>query len=93
MKKLFLSLIFSLFLISFLVGRADTTRADIDTVNIRYTSVKIEYGDSLDSISQEYNNLGISHEAYKESIMQINNMTEAKVHPGCFISVSYRADR
>ena len=51
MRKVFLAFIFTLFLISFLLGRANTTRAGMDTENIRYTSVKVEYGDSLESIS------------------------------------------
>ena len=60
MKKVFLTLIFTLFLISFLLGKADTGRASIDRENIRYTSVKVKYGDSLESISDEYNNTGMN---------------------------------
>ena len=90
MKKLFLTLIFTLFVISFLLGRADTTRAGIDRENIRYTSVKVRYGDSLDSISREYNNINISHEEYMKEIIKMNNMDSDKVHPGCYIVVAYK---
>ena len=54
MKNIFLTLIFTLFFISFLLGRADTTKAGIDRESIRYTSIKVEYGDSLDSVSNEH---------------------------------------
>ena len=80
-------------LISFLLGRANTTRAGMDTENIRYTSVKVEYGDSLESISEKYNNTGISNGEYIEQIMDMNGMDSNKVHPGCFILVSYKVDR
>ena len=68
MRKVFLAFIFTLFLISFLLGRANTTRAGMDTENIRYTSVKVEYGDSLESISEKYNNIGISNDEYSKYI-------------------------
>lgn len=93
MKKLFLTFIFALFLVSFLLGKVDTTRASMDRENIRYTSVKVKYGDSLDSISKEYNNTGMSHEEYIDSIMEMNRMDSDKVHPGCFILVSYKVER
>lgn len=93
MKKIFLTLIFTLFLISFLLGRADTGRASIDRENIRYTSVKVKYGDSLESISDEYNNTGMSQNDYIEQVMEMNGMDSTRVHPGCFILVSYRVDR
>lgn len=93
MKKIFLTLIFTLFLISFLLGRADTGRASIDRENIRYTSVKVKYGDSLESISDEYNNTGMSQNDYIEQVMEMNGMDSTGVHPGCFILVSYRVDR
>ena len=93
MKKIFLTLIFTLFLISFLLGRADTGRASIDRENIRYTSVKVKYGDSLESISNEYNNTGMSQNEYIEQVMEMNGMDSTRVHPGCFILVSYRVDR
>ena len=93
MKKIFLTLIFTLFLISFLLGRADTGRASIDRENIRYTSVKVKYGDSLESISNEYNNTGMSQNDYIEQIMEMKGIDSTRVHPGCFILVSYRVDR
>ena len=93
MRKVFLAFIFTLFLISFLLGRANTTRAGMDMENIRYTSVKVEYGDSLESISEKYNNTGISDDEYIEQIMDMNGMDSNKVHPGCFILVSYKVDR
>lgn len=93
MKKIFLTLIFTLFLISFLLGKADTGRASIDRENIRYTSVKVKYGDSLESISNEYNNTGMSQNDYIEQIMEMNGIDSTRVHPGCFILVSYRVDR
>lgn len=93
MKNTFLTLIFALFLMSFLLGRVDTTKAGMDTDNIRYTSVKVEYGDSLAGISKKYNNIGISHEEYMAQVIQMNGMISENVHPGCFILVSYRADR
>lgn len=93
MKNIFLTLIFALFLISFLLGRSDTTRAGIDRENIRYTSVKVEYGDSLESISSEYNNMGISPEEYKKRLIKMNSMESEKVHPGCYIVVVYKDER
>lgn len=93
MKKIFLTLIFTLFLISFLLGKADTGRASIDRENIRYTSVKVKYGDSLESISNKYNNTGMSQSEYMEQVMEMNGMDSTRVHPGCFILVSYRVDR
>ena len=90
MRKLFLAFIFTLFLVSFLLGRANTTRADMDRENIRYTTVKVEYGDSLDSISRKYNNTGVSHEEYVKDVLRMNKMESEKVHPGCFIVVSYK---
>ena len=85
MRKLFLAFIFTLFLVSFLLGRANTTRADMDRENIRYTTVKVEYGDSLD-------NTGVSHEEYVKDVLRMNKMESEKVHPGCFIVVSYKEE-
>jgi LysM domain protein len=93
MRKVFLAFIFTLFLISFLLGRANTTSAGMDTENIRYTSIKVEYGDSLESISEEYNNIGMSQDEYISNLMEMNGMDSKKVHPGCFILVSYKIDR
>ena len=92
MRKLFLAFIFTLLLVSFLLGRANTTRADMDRENIRYTTVKVEYGDSLDSISRKYNNTGVSHEEYVKDVLRMNKMESEKVHPGCFIVVSYKEE-
>lgn len=93
MRRIFLSLIFTLFLTGLLLGRADTTRAGMDIENIRYTSVKVKYGDSLESISKEYNNVGVSLDEYIEQVMEMNGMDDRRVHPGCFILVSYKLDR
>ena len=93
MRKVFLTFIFTLFLISFLIGKADTTRASLDRENIRYTSVKVEFGDSLESISKKYNNIGISNDEYIEQVLEMNGMDSKRIHPGCFILVSYRVDR
>jgi peptidoglycan-binding lysin domain protein len=92
MRKLFLAFIFTLFLVSFLIGRANTTRAGMNKENIRYTSVKVEYGDSLDSISRKYNNIGISNAEYVKEVLKMNGMNSDRVHPGCFIVVSYKEE-
>ena len=92
MRKLFLAFIFTLFLVSFLIGRANTTRAGMDKEDIRYTSVKVEYGDSLDSISRKYNNIGISNAEYIKEVLKMNGMNSDRVHPGCFIVVSYKEE-
>ena len=54
--------------------------------------MKVEYGDSLDSISRKYNNTGVSHAEYVKDVLRMNKMESEKVHPGCFIVVSYKEE-
>lgn len=76
-----------------MLGRADTTKAGIDRESIRYTSIKVEYGDSLDSVSIKHNNMGMSPEEYKKQLMKMNGMESEKSHPGCYIVVAYKDER
>ena len=45
------------------------------------------------SLLEKYNNTGISDDDYIEQIMDMNGMDSNKVHPGCFIIVSYKVER
>lgn len=57
--------------------------------NLNYTHIKLNYGDSLDSLAEQYNNTKLSNEDYKVMIMDINRLSKDKLNPGCYLTVAY----
>lgn len=89
MKK-FLLLMFSLFLISFVLGKHSMTSEALVDNRYIYNAVKVEVEDDLDSIALKYNNIeNLSHSEYKEELSRLNNLTDEVVMPGCYITVFY----
>ena len=72
-----------------------TSRADEGTgttaasVPKYYCSVQIEDGDTLESISASYNNLGIEESCYIDRLKEINSLCSDRIHPGCWLTVVY----
>lgn len=88
MKK-FLLIMFSLFLLSFTLGKFSmTTQALVDKQYI-YDSIKVEVTDDLDSIAQKYNTTNLSDSEYKAELSKLNDLTDEVVIPGCYIMIFY----
>ena len=41
---------------------------------------------------RKYNNIGISNAEYVKEVLKMNGMNSDRVHPGCFIVVSYKEE-
>ena len=55
-----------------------------------YTSIKVAYGDTLESIAIEYNDPEFcSNSEYVSEIKRINGLYTDDIHPGCFLTVMY----
>ena len=55
-----------------------------------FKSVMIEYGDSLDSISSNYQNAGYdSKDVYMNEIVKINSITKDVIHSGEYLILPY----
>lgn len=91
--KRFIIIITLLFLFSFrMAGLALSAMAEeenIPTGNVYYTCVKIQYGDTLDTLASEYNQSDyLSDEDYKKSIRNINHLSEDKLYPGAYLTLA-----
>lgn len=92
MKKI-VFIISLLFVISFVLGRLEiNTQAGENSSEYKsyYKSVKINYGDDLNSIAKKYNNsVHLSDIEYIDSLININNLADRQLHPGCYLTVFY----
>ena len=80
-----------------LLGTSISTLAssekDISSYNKYYTSVKIESGDTLWSIADEYiDNVDVSRAEYIDEICDINDISENDIHAGDYIVIPYYSD-
>ena len=58
-----------------------------------YTSIKVAYGDTLESIAMEYNNPEYcSNSEYVSELKRINGLYSDDIHAGCFLTVMYTVD-
>ena len=58
-----------------------------------YTSIKVAYGDTLESIAMEYNDPQLcSTSEYVSEIKRINGLYSDDIHAGCFLTVMYTVD-
>ena len=72
------------------VNTLASSKVDIASYNKYYTSIRIEYGDTLWKIADEYiNGFHISKEKYIEEICKLNNISEDEIHAGDYIVVPY----
>lgn len=69
--------------------QTDTRSRAEDSKNVYYTYVKIEYGDTLDTIYEKYNtDKEITKTEYKKTIMKINGMYSENIYPGLFLTIA-----
>ena len=67
-----------------------SSKADVSSYNKYYTSIKIETGDTLWSIADEYvENFNISKEEYIEEVCLLNGISKDEIHAGDYIVVPY----
>lgn len=63
--------------------------ADVPEQDVYYTCIKIQYGDTLDSLADEYNKSDyLSREDYKKSIRNINGLKQDNLYPGCYLTLA-----
>ena len=75
------------------VNTLASSKKDISSYNKYYTSIKIESGDTLWTIADEYiDNLDVSKAEYIDEICQINEISEDEIHAGDYIVVPYYSD-
>ena len=75
------------------VNALASSKKDISSYNKYYTSIKIESGDTLWTIADEYiDNLDVSKAEYIDEICQINEISEDEIHAGDYIVVPYYSD-
>lgn len=88
--KHFISVMLFIFISSFLLGNFEfTSKAEESRREVYYTYTKVQYGDTLESISDEYNNGTVDNEEYVNEIIRINSLTDSRLHPGAYITVMY----
>ena len=72
------------------VNALASSKADISSYNKYYTSIKIESGDTLWEIADEYvGNFNVSKAEYIDEICQINSISENDIHVGDYVVIPY----
>lgn len=72
--------------VSVISARAETKSGSLP--ECYYTSIKINMGQTLDSIAEEYNTAdGYSDISYINEIKRINSLYSDNIHPGCYLTV------
>lgn len=67
-----------------------SSKADVASYHKYYTSVRIEAGDTLWTIADEYiSDLNIDKQDYIAEICAINDICEDKIHAGDYVVVAY----
>ena len=67
-----------------------SSKADIASYNKYYTSIRVESGDTLWSIADEYiADFNLSKEDYIKEICQLNHISEDDIHAGEYIIIPY----
>lgn len=67
-----------------------SSEADVASYNKYYTSVRVEAGDTLWTIADEYiEDLNIDKQEYINEICTINNICEDEIHAGDYVVVAY----
>lgn len=87
-------ILFIFAIVFFVLGRfsvlASASELSKEEYRIYYTSIKIDYDDTLDKICEVYNNThDLSHDEYKTKLMRLNKMSNDKLNPGGYISIFY----
>ena len=60
----------------------------LSSARVRYESVKITRGDTLESIADQYNDPSVSSdELYIAELKAVNGMRGERLRPGCYLSV------
>ena len=55
---------------------------------VTYESVKLDLGDTWESLALRYNNdLSMSTEQFVSEVMRINRMHTDRLHPGCYLTL------
>jgi len=72
------------------VNTLASSSADVSSYNKYYTSIRIESGDTLWEIADEYvDNLNVSKAEYIDEICRVNGIAEDEIHAGDYIVVPY----
>ena len=67
-----------------------SSKADVASYNKYYTSIRIESGDTLWSITDEYIcDLNIDKKEYINEICELNGICEDEIHAGDYVVVAY----
>ena len=67
-----------------------SSKADVASYHKYYTSVRVEAGDTLWTIADEYiSDLNINKQEYIAEICSLNNICEDEIHTGDYIVVAY----
>lgn len=86
--KLILILVL-VFFIGFFMGKLQlTSRANEKyTYSKTYYSIKIEYGDTLESIAKKYNNTELSTKEYIKVLKKINKISSDNIYAGTYLII------
>ena len=67
-----------------------SSKADIASYNKYYTSIRVESGDTLWTIADEYiADFNLAKEDYIREICQLNHISEDDIHAGAYIIIPY----
>lgn len=93
-KKVFAIILLVLVSLGILLGTSinalASSKADVASYNKYYKSVRIEAGDTLWTIADEYiADLNIDKQDYITEICSINNICEDEIHVGDYVVVAY----
>ena len=67
-----------------------SSKADVASYNKYYTSIRIEAGDTLWTIADEYiSDLNIDKQDYIAEICAINDICEDEIHAGDYVVIAY----
>ncbi len=70
-----------------------SSKADVASYNKYYTSVRIEAGDTLwDMVDDYIEDLNISKREYIDEICRLNGIVEDEIHAGDYIVIPYYSD-
>ncbi|MBU5470294.1 LysM peptidoglycan-binding domain-containing protein [Falcatimonas sp. MSJ-15] len=90
-EMILVAIIMGIFLFILFTGFAYSGRRNDYTYsnNIRYSSIRIEEGDTLSDIATRYMPDGVSEEDYINNLMSLNCLTNYKLNTGRYLIIYY----
>lgn len=86
-KKLLIFICLFVLILSVFMHTQLVNANEKDTYVKSFTTIEIKEGDTLSSIAEKYAKPGEDIQLYIEEVIAMNNITDDKIHYGCYLVV------